>query len=103
MIFKKDSEIVKAKVEKKSIVSKAKKKSSDEECSTSGNEDEEYAMATQKESVLVVRVQRNNDPGPSNSLGFFRSHPSRRIKLGELWDCQLGNLTAGKDSGGGGK
>ncbi|GJZ67561.1 zinc knuckle CX2CX4HX4C containing protein [Tanacetum coccineum] len=58
---------------------------------------------TQKESVLVVRVQRNNDPGPSNSLGFFRSHPSRRIKLGELWDCQLGNLTAGKDSGGGGK
>ncbi|GKC22089.1 hypothetical protein Tco_1024239, partial [Tanacetum coccineum] len=61
------------------------------------------AKKTQKESVLVVRVQRNNDPGPSNSLGFFRSHPSRRIKLGELWDCQLGNLTAGKDSGGGGK
>ncbi|GJY16907.1 hypothetical protein Tco_0387329 [Tanacetum coccineum] len=36
MIIKKDSEIVKAKV---------KKESSDEECSTSGSEDEEYAMA----------------------------------------------------------
>ncbi|GKB38524.1 hypothetical protein Tco_0883466, partial [Tanacetum coccineum] len=24
-------------------------------------------------------------------------------ELGELWDCQLGNLTAGKVSGGGGK
>ncbi|GJW65694.1 retrovirus-related pol polyprotein from transposon TNT 1-94 [Tanacetum coccineum] len=45
MIIKKDSEIVKAKVERKSIALKAKKKSSDEECSTSGSEDEEYAMA----------------------------------------------------------
>ncbi|GJX52785.1 hypothetical protein Tco_0281154, partial [Tanacetum coccineum] len=25
------------------------------------------------------------------------------ISLGELWDCQLGSFTAGKDSGGGGK
>ncbi|GJV82960.1 hypothetical protein Tco_1522858 [Tanacetum coccineum] len=24
------------------------------------------------------------------------------MSLGELWDCQLGNLTAGKSSGGGG-
>ncbi|GKC79431.1 retrovirus-related pol polyprotein from transposon TNT 1-94, partial [Tanacetum coccineum] len=38
-------EIVKAKVERKSLALKAKKESSDEECSTSGNEDEEYAMA----------------------------------------------------------
>ncbi|GKE79739.1 UBN2 domain-containing protein, partial [Tanacetum coccineum] len=45
MIFKKDSEIVKEKVERKSFALKAKKKSSDEECSTSGSEDEEYAMA----------------------------------------------------------
>ncbi|GKG17579.1 hypothetical protein Tco_0362536, partial [Tanacetum coccineum] len=54
---------------------------------------------THKHTVFVVRVQSQANPGPSNSLGFFRSHPSRRIKLGELWDCQLGNLTAGKDSG----
>ncbi|GKD88575.1 zf-CCHC domain-containing protein [Tanacetum coccineum] len=45
MIIKKDSKIVKAKVERKSIALKAKKESSDEECSTSGSEDEEYAVA----------------------------------------------------------
>nr|GEV66032.1 Gag-Pol polyprotein [Tanacetum cinerariifolium] len=45
MIIKKDSEIVKAKVERKSLALKAKKESSDDECSTSGSEDEEYAMA----------------------------------------------------------
>nr|GEU92346.1 hypothetical protein [Tanacetum cinerariifolium] len=46
MIIKKDSKIVKAKVERKSLALKAKKESSDEECSTSSSEDEEYAMAT---------------------------------------------------------
>ncbi|GJT87393.1 copia protein [Tanacetum coccineum] len=45
MIIKKDSEIVKAKRERNSLALKAKKESSDEECSTSGSEDEEYAMA----------------------------------------------------------
>ncbi|GKC43555.1 hypothetical protein Tco_1061277 [Tanacetum coccineum] len=45
MIIKKDSEIVKAKVERKSLALKAKKESSDKECSTSGSEDKEYAMA----------------------------------------------------------
>ncbi|GJV49908.1 retrovirus-related pol polyprotein from transposon TNT 1-94 [Tanacetum coccineum] len=45
IIIKKDSEIVKAKVERKFIALKAKKESSDEECSTFGSEDEEYAMA----------------------------------------------------------
>nr|GFC92234.1 alpha/beta hydrolases superfamily protein [Tanacetum cinerariifolium] len=44
MIIKKDFEIVKAKVERKSLTLKAKKESSDEECSTSRSEDEEYAM-----------------------------------------------------------
>ncbi|GJW56078.1 retrovirus-related pol polyprotein from transposon TNT 1-94 [Tanacetum coccineum] len=45
IIIKKDFEIVKAKVERKSLALKAKKESSDEECLTSGSEDEEYAMA----------------------------------------------------------
>ncbi|GKA24416.1 retrovirus-related pol polyprotein from transposon TNT 1-94 [Tanacetum coccineum] len=45
MIIKKDSEIVKAKVERKSLALKAKKESSDEVCSTSGSEDEEYTIA----------------------------------------------------------
>ncbi|GKD91779.1 hypothetical protein Tco_1367286 [Tanacetum coccineum] len=44
MIIKKDFEIVKAKGERKSLGLKAKKESSDKECSTSGSEDEEYAM-----------------------------------------------------------
>ncbi|GKA66299.1 hypothetical protein Tco_0766107, partial [Tanacetum coccineum] len=45
MIIKKDSKVVKAKGERKSLALKAKKESSDEECSTSGSEDEEYTMA----------------------------------------------------------
>nr|GFD30149.1 hypothetical protein [Tanacetum cinerariifolium] len=49
----KDSGIVKAKVERKSIALKAKKESSDEECLTFGNEDEECAMAAL--GVIVVK------------------------------------------------
>ncbi|GKE17379.1 hypothetical protein Tco_1424956, partial [Tanacetum coccineum] len=45
MIIKKDSEIVKAKGERKSLALKAKKESCDEKSSTYGSEDEEYAMA----------------------------------------------------------
>ncbi|GJR25062.1 retrovirus-related pol polyprotein from transposon TNT 1-94 [Tanacetum coccineum] len=45
MIIKKDSKIVKAKGERRSLTLKAKKESSDEECSTFGSEEEEYAMA----------------------------------------------------------
>ncbi|GJQ99814.1 hypothetical protein Tco_0522799 [Tanacetum coccineum] len=52
MIIKKDSEIVKEKVERKSLALKAKKESSNEECSTSGSEDEEYAMGKRLQEVL---------------------------------------------------
>ncbi|GJX43256.1 hypothetical protein Tco_0259932 [Tanacetum coccineum] len=45
MIIKKDSKIVKAKGERKSLSLKAKKEYSDEESLTSESEDEEYAMA----------------------------------------------------------
>nr|GEU49641.1 retrovirus-related Pol polyprotein from transposon TNT 1-94 [Tanacetum cinerariifolium] len=45
MIIKKDYEIVKAKGEKRSFALNAMKESSDEECSTSGSEKEEYVMA----------------------------------------------------------
>ncbi|GKA62233.1 hypothetical protein Tco_0761752 [Tanacetum coccineum] len=44
MIIKKDSEIVKAKGERKSLALKAKKESSNEEFLTSRSEDEEYVM-----------------------------------------------------------
>ncbi|GJR77069.1 retrovirus-related pol polyprotein from transposon TNT 1-94 [Tanacetum coccineum] len=62
MIIKKDSEIVKEKVERKSIALKAKKESSDEECSTSGSEDEEYAMAiTEKNKEKKSEEKRLKD------------------------------------------
>nr|GEX90563.1 UBN2 domain-containing protein [Tanacetum cinerariifolium] len=45
MIIKKDSEVVKAKGERKSLALKANKESSDEECLTFRSKDEEYVMA----------------------------------------------------------
>ncbi|GJV48031.1 hypothetical protein Tco_1438243 [Tanacetum coccineum] len=59
MIIKKDSEIVKAKVERESLTLKAKKESSDEECSTSGSEDEEYAMAVRDFKKFFKRRDKN--------------------------------------------
>ncbi|GJQ95069.1 zf-CCHC domain-containing protein [Tanacetum coccineum] len=66
MIIKIDFKIVKAKVERKSLTLRAKKESSDEECSTSGSEDEEYAMAVRdfknffKRRGRFVRQPRND-------------------------------------------
>ncbi|GJS56423.1 zf-CCHC domain-containing protein [Tanacetum coccineum] len=66
MIIKKDSKIVKAKVERKSLALKANKESSDEECLTFGSEDEEYAMAVNefkkffKKRGRFVRQPRND-------------------------------------------
>ncbi|GKE88104.1 UBN2 domain-containing protein, partial [Tanacetum coccineum] len=56
MIIKKDSKIVKAKVKRKSITLKAKKESSDEECSTYGSEEEEYAMAVRDFKKFFKRI-----------------------------------------------
>nr|GEV69962.1 retrovirus-related Pol polyprotein from transposon TNT 1-94 [Tanacetum cinerariifolium] len=61
MIIKKDFEIVKAKGERKSLALKAIKESSDEECSTSGSEDEEYAMAVRDFNKF------------SNRRGYYRN------------------------------
>nr|GEV74326.1 retrovirus-related Pol polyprotein from transposon TNT 1-94 [Tanacetum cinerariifolium] len=66
MIIKKDSKIVKAKGERRSLPLKAKKESSDEECSTSESEDKEYAMAVRdfkkffKRRCRFVRQPRND-------------------------------------------
>ncbi|GJR54306.1 zf-CCHC domain-containing protein [Tanacetum coccineum] len=66
IIIKKDYEIVKAKGERKCLALKAKKESSDEECSTFGSEDEEYAMAVRdfkkffKRRGRFVRQPRND-------------------------------------------
>ncbi|GJU29783.1 retrovirus-related pol polyprotein from transposon TNT 1-94 [Tanacetum coccineum] len=67
MIIKKDSKIVKAKGERKSLALKAKKESSDEECLTSGSEDEEYAMAVRDFKKFFKRRGRRGDP--NNLIG----------------------------------
>ncbi|GJU49135.1 hypothetical protein Tco_1218690 [Tanacetum coccineum] len=59
MIIKKDSKIVKAKGERKSLALKAKKESSDEESLTSGSEDEEYAMAVRDFKKFFERRGRS--------------------------------------------
>ncbi|GJV08422.1 retrovirus-related pol polyprotein from transposon TNT 1-94 [Tanacetum coccineum] len=65
-IIKKDSKIVKAKGERKSLALKAKKESSEEECSTSESKDEEYVMAVRdfkkffKRRGRFVRQPRND-------------------------------------------
>ncbi|GJW12553.1 hypothetical protein Tco_1578380 [Tanacetum coccineum] len=59
MIIKKDSEIVKTKGERRSLALKAKKKSSDEECSTSESEDKEYAMAVRDFKKFFKRRDKN--------------------------------------------
>nr|GEW02834.1 retrovirus-related Pol polyprotein from transposon TNT 1-94 [Tanacetum cinerariifolium] len=73
MIIKKGSEIVKVKVKRKSIALKAKKESSDEECSTSGSEDEEYVMATFQRS-------RDDKNGKSNRKFFRCGDPNHLIE-----------------------
>ncbi|GJW79862.1 hypothetical protein Tco_0143837, partial [Tanacetum coccineum] len=66
MIIKKDFKIVKAKGERKYLALKAKKESSEEECSTSESEDEEYVMAVRdfkkfcKRRGRFVRQPRND-------------------------------------------
>nr|GEX11092.1 alpha/beta hydrolases superfamily protein [Tanacetum cinerariifolium] len=68
MIIKKDSEIVKAKVERKSLALKAKKESSIEECSSFGNEDEEYAMAV-RDFKKFFKEEVNSCADPNHLIG----------------------------------
>ncbi|GJU45732.1 retrovirus-related pol polyprotein from transposon TNT 1-94 [Tanacetum coccineum] len=79
IIIKKDSKIVKAKVERKSIALKAKKESYDEECSTSGSEDEEYAMAVRDFKKFFKRRGR-----------FMRQHRNDKKKFQRSCDDKNG-------------
>ncbi|GJZ16158.1 hypothetical protein Tco_0551835, partial [Tanacetum coccineum] len=69
MIIKKDSKIVKAKGERRSLALKAKKESSNEECSTSGSEDEEYAMACGDPNHLIGECPK--PPKDKNQRAFI--------------------------------
>nr|GEU37408.1 hypothetical protein [Tanacetum cinerariifolium] len=81
MIIKKDSEIVKANVERKSIALKAKKESSDEECSTSGSEDEKYAMAVRDFKKFFKRRGRFMRQPRDDKKTFQRIHDERTVKV----------------------
>nr|GEV32606.1 phospholipase-like protein [Tanacetum cinerariifolium] len=80
MIINKDFEIVKAKVEKKSLALKAKKESSDEECSTSGSEDEEYAMAVRDFKKFFKRRGRFVRQPRNDKKTFQRSRDNKNDK-----------------------
>ncbi|GJY96776.1 copia protein [Tanacetum coccineum] len=87
MIIKKDSKIVKAKGERKSLALKAKKESSDEECSTSGSEDEEYAMVVGDFKKLFKRRCSVLD-NPNHLIGECLKPPkdkNQRAFIGGSW------------------
>nr|GFB13083.1 UBN2 domain-containing protein [Tanacetum cinerariifolium] len=76
MIIKKDSKIVKAKVERKSLALKAKKESSDEECSASSSEDEEYAMV-----VRDFKKFFKEEVGSQDNLGTTKIHSKEAVMI----------------------
>ncbi|GJS29215.1 retrovirus-related pol polyprotein from transposon TNT 1-94 [Tanacetum coccineum] len=80
MIIKKDSEIVKATRERRSLALKAKKESSDEECSTSGSQDEEYAMAVRDIKKFFKRRGRFVRQPRNDKKTFQRSRDDKNSK-----------------------
>nr|GEU55931.1 zf-CCHC domain-containing protein/DUF4219 domain-containing protein/UBN2 domain-containing protein [Tanacetum cinerariifolium] len=80
MIIKKDSEIVKEQVERKSLTLKAKKESSDEECSSFSSEDEEYAMAVRDFKKFFKRRGRFIRQPQNNKKTFQRSQDDKNGK-----------------------
>ncbi|GKB52569.1 zf-CCHC domain-containing protein [Tanacetum coccineum] len=80
MIIKKDSEIVKAKGERRSLALKAKKESSDEECLTSRSEDEEYVMAVRDFKKFFKRRGRFVRQPRNDKKTFQRSRDKKNDK-----------------------
>ncbi|GJV15809.1 retrovirus-related pol polyprotein from transposon TNT 1-94 [Tanacetum coccineum] len=80
MITKKDFEIVKAKVERKSLALNAKKESNDEECLTFGSEDEDYAMAVRDFKKFFKRRGRFVRQPRNNKKTFQRSRDDKKGK-----------------------
>ncbi|GJR50451.1 zf-CCHC domain-containing protein [Tanacetum coccineum] len=80
MIIKKESEIVKAKGERKFLALKAKKESSDEECSTFESEDEEYAMTVRDFKKFFKRRGRFVRQPRNDKKTFQRSRDDKNDK-----------------------
>nr|GEZ37450.1 alpha/beta hydrolases superfamily protein [Tanacetum cinerariifolium] len=80
MIIKKDFELVKAKVERKSLTLKSKKESIDEECSTLESKDEEYAMAVRDFKKFFKRRGRFVTQPRNKKKTFQRSRDDKNGK-----------------------
>nr|GEX16020.1 zf-CCHC domain-containing protein/UBN2 domain-containing protein [Tanacetum cinerariifolium] len=80
MIIKKDSEIVKVKVKRKSLTLKGKKESSDEECSTFESKDEEYAMVVREFKKFFKRRDRFLRQPRNDKKTFQRSRDDKNSK-----------------------
>ncbi|GJY25432.1 zf-CCHC domain-containing protein [Tanacetum coccineum] len=80
MIIKKDSELVKAKGERKSLALKAKKESSDEESLTSRSEDEEYVIAVKDFKKFFKRRGRSLRQPRNDKNTFQRSRDDKNGK-----------------------
>ncbi|GKF41840.1 zf-CCHC domain-containing protein, partial [Tanacetum coccineum] len=72
--------IVKAKGERKSLALKAMKESSDEECSTSGSEDKEYAMAVRDFKKFFKRRDRFMRQPRNDKKTFQKSRDDKNGK-----------------------
>nr|GFA55979.1 alpha/beta hydrolases superfamily protein [Tanacetum cinerariifolium] len=81
MIIKKDSKIVKAKVERKSLALKAKKEYSDEECLTSGSKDKEYAMTVRDFKKFFKRRGRFVRQPQNDKRAFQRGRDDKNGKI----------------------
>nr|GEW99224.1 UBN2 domain-containing protein [Tanacetum cinerariifolium] len=77
MVIKKDYEIVKPKVERKSLALKARKESSVEECSTSRSEDKEYAIAVRDFKKFFKRRGRFMRQPQNDKKTFQRSRDDK--------------------------
>ncbi|GKF34323.1 hypothetical protein Tco_0107523 [Tanacetum coccineum] len=76
LIIKKDSKIVKAKGERKYLALKAKKESSDEECSNSRIKDEKYAMTVKDFKKFFKR--RGRCGYPNHLIGECLKKPKNK-------------------------
>ncbi|GKB59075.1 zf-CCHC domain-containing protein [Tanacetum coccineum] len=90
MIIKKDSEIIKAKGERRSLSLKAKKESSDEECLTFGSDDEEYAMAVRDFKKFFKRRGRFIKQPQNDKKTFQRSRDDKNDKSNRMC-CRCGD------------
>ncbi|GKC01930.1 hypothetical protein Tco_0993540 [Tanacetum coccineum] len=102
MIIKKDSEIVKAKGERRSLALKAKKESSNEECLTFRSEDEEYAMAVRdfkkfcKRRGRFVRQPRNDKKDLSKKPRRKKGQGHQETRTKEYSSKVLGEIAEKK-------